>query len=48
MAQSTGGFWSSGFGQALSGIGAVLGLGPFMDQATLNLNYLQLLILSTL
>lgn len=33
MALSTGGFWSSGFGSAIQGIGAVLGLGPLMDQA---------------
>lgn len=33
MAQSTGGFWSSTGGQALSGIGAALGLGPLFDTA---------------
>ena len=33
MAQSTGGFWSSGIGQAVGGISAILGLGPLTDQA---------------
>ena len=33
MAKSTGGFWSGGFGQALAGIGAALGLGPLFDTA---------------
>ena len=33
MAQSTGGFWSSGLGQGLSAVSAVLGLGPLTDQA---------------
>lgn len=33
MAISTGGFWSSGLGSAIQGIGAVLGMGPLMDQA---------------
>ena len=33
MAKSTGGFWSSGFGQGLSAVSAVLGLGPLTDTA---------------